>query len=78
MEIKMRNSLQEIYFGKTKAIFLSFISLSKFNPNPSPIYSYFFFCLQDIVNDLRSLRSLKEGKAQEELAKELMGKLKAK
>jgi len=50
MEIKMRNSLQEIYFGKTK----------------------------DIVNDLRSLRSLKEGKAQEDLAKELMGKLKAK
>jgi len=49
-ENKMRNSLQEIYFGKTK----------------------------DIVNDLRSFRSLKDAKAQEDMTKELMTKLKAK
>jgi capping protein beta len=48
MEIKMRNVLQEVYFGKTK----------------------------DIVNDLRSIRSLSDGKAQAEMTNELVAKLK--
>lgn len=47
MEIKMRNALQEVYFGKTK----------------------------DIVNDLRSVGSLKEGKEQADIQRELVGKL---
>jgi len=50
MEIKMRNSLQEIYFGKTK----------------------------DIVNDLRSIRSLTDNKAQTDMTAELVAKLRGK
>ncbi|KAI8852543.1 F-actin-capping protein subunit beta [Chytridium lagenaria] len=47
MENKMRNSLNEIYFGKTK----------------------------DIVNDLRSVYSIAEGKKQANIQAELVGKL---
>ncbi|KAJ3216481.1 hypothetical protein HDU67_009436 [Dinochytrium kinnereticum] len=47
MENKMRNSLNEIYFGKTK----------------------------DIVNDLRSIHSITEGKKQASIQSELVGKL---
>jgi capping protein beta len=47
MELKMRNLLQEVYFGKTK----------------------------DIVNDLRSVQSIKESKRQQEIQRELVGKL---
>ncbi|RUS25447.1 F-actin capping protein [Jimgerdemannia flammicorona] len=47
MELKMRNLLQEVYFGKTK----------------------------DIVNDLRSIGSIKESKKQADIQRELLGKL---
>jgi capping protein beta len=47
MENKLRNSLQEIYFGKTK----------------------------DIVNDLRSVRSIAEKQKQDIMTRELAGKL---
>ncbi|KAJ3098617.1 hypothetical protein HDU97_003882 [Phlyctochytrium planicorne] len=47
METKMRNALNEIYFGKTK----------------------------DIVNDLRSVHSIAEGKKQANIQAELFGKL---
>ncbi|KAJ3114239.1 hypothetical protein HDU96_002366 [Phlyctochytrium bullatum] len=49
MEYKMRNSLSQIYFGKTK----------------------------DVVNDLRSLHSIAEGKKQAGIQAELFGKLAA-
>ena len=48
MEIRMRNSLQEIYFGKTK----------------------------DIINSCRTLQTSSETKAQDELRKELLVKMK--
>ncbi|RHZ80402.1 hypothetical protein Glove_136g141 [Diversispora epigaea] len=47
IELKMRNLLQEVYFGKTR----------------------------DIVNDLRSINSLVETRRQEEIQRELVGKL---
>ncbi|CAG8433798.1 11380_t:CDS:10 [Diversispora eburnea] len=47
IELKMRNLLQEVYFGKTR----------------------------DIVNDLRSINSLVETRKQEEIQRELVGKL---
>ncbi|RIA88132.1 F-actin-capping protein subunit beta [Glomus cerebriforme] len=47
IELKMRNLLQEVYFGKTK----------------------------DIVNDLRSIKSLVESQKQADIQKELLGKL---
>ena len=48
IELKMRNLLQEVYFGKTK----------------------------DIVNDLRSIKSLVESQKQVDIQRELLGKLK--
>lgn len=50
MESKLRNSLQEVYFGKTK----------------------------DIVNDLRSVVSLREKKEQLSIQQELIGQLHSK
>lgn len=47
MELKMRNLLQEVYFGKTK----------------------------DIVNDLRSIGSIREGRRQADIQRELLGQL---
>jgi len=47
MELKLRNLLQEVYFGKTK----------------------------DILNGLRSVNSIIESKKQEEIRKELVGRL---
>ncbi|CAG8486138.1 1859_t:CDS:2 [Funneliformis caledonium] len=47
IELKMRNLLQDVYFGKTK----------------------------DIVNDLRSVKSLVETQRQADIQKELLGKL---
>lgn len=47
MELRMRNLLEQVYFGKTK----------------------------DIMNDLRSVRSLVEAQRQNNIQKELLGKL---
>ncbi|KAG5455385.1 MAG: F-actin capping protein [Olpidium bornovanus] len=46
-ELRMRNLLEQVYFGKTK----------------------------DVMNDLRSVRSLAEVQRQTDIQKELMGKL---